>query len=203
MKTKITLAVALALTGCANLTGLSPTTRDYDSNEYNYAIMVVTDATAAVRLCGNRNTGYESYIRKLDIDSATLVEFVANKADTTQALPAALQIRDLVEEVIDTPGFSKRYCQHKLSNVQASGRMFARGVGSTDRFNVCNGNVSDRFDLFQESYNNNSITKAEFMYLSNDLLKLQDIDTAGCTLEQRKELERAIEVIQSVVKFLL
>ena len=198
MKTKLTIvAAAIALSGCAMFSS-----RDYDPVEYSYAIDIAADATHAVHRCNTRDDGFDSYLKKLNSNSFTLVEYVSNKADSVQVLPAAMQVRDVTSSFLMTPTYSNRYCQHKLSNIQASARMFARGVGNTDRFNICDGNVQDRFAAFQKSLIENAITKPEFVDLSGDLIRMKVIDTSSCTLEQRVEFESTINSIQTALSVL-
>lgn len=198
MKAKLTiLAVALSLSGCAMFSS-----RDYDPIEYSYAIDIATDATHAVHRCATRSDGFDTYLQKINATSFTLVEYVSNKADSTQVLPAAMQVRDVSLSFLMTPSYSNRYCQHKLSNIQASARMFARGVGNTDRFNICAGNVQDRFAAFQKSFDENAITKSEFVDLSGDLIRMKTIDSSSCTLEQRVEFESTINGIQAALSIL-
>jgi len=202
MKNKLMLLSVLLLTlaGCATT---ELTARLYDANEYNYAVNIAVNATHAVARCETRNAEYDVYLQKINSDSFTLLEYVSNKTDTKQALPAATQIREISLDFLNNKMYNNRYCQHKLSNIQGAARMFARGVGYTDRFNICKGNVLERFTAFELSYTQNMISREEFANLSQDLLKMQKIDTAGCTLEDRVKLEQAINIIQTAVKFLL
>ena len=198
MKIKLTLlTMVLALSGCAMFSS-----RDYDPIEYSYAIDIATDATHALHRCTTRSDGFDTYLQKINATSFTLVEYVSNKDDSAQVLPAAMQIRDVALSFLMTPTYSDRYCQHKLSNIQASARMFARGVGNTDRFNICAGNVQDRFSAFQKSLDEKAITKPEFVDLSGDLIRMITIDTSSCTLEQRVEFENTINGIQAALSIL-
>ena len=199
MKSKIAILVATLLaTGCSMFTS-----RTYDPVEYNYAISIAVDATHAVNRCQTRKDGYNEYLQKINSATFTLDEYVSNKNDSEQVLPAALQIREIAKDLLQNKTYSTRYCQHKLSNIQAAARMFARGVGSTDRFNVCSGNIQNRFEAFEQSLARKEITKLEFVDLSGDLIRLETIDQSGCSLSQRADFEMAITGIKAALSLML
>ena len=197
MKLLLTFLATLILSACS-LSML--TARPYDPVEYDYAIRIATNTVHAVHRCDNTaSEEYNTFFQKVNLDSMALTEFVANKSDTEQAIPAANNIRSMVIDIGKRPTFSKGYCIHKLSNIQASARMFARSIGNTDRFDICTGDVQLRFAKFKKSYDLKSIDESEFKELSADLLKLKSIDTAGCTLEERNKIAEAMGIITSVV----
>jgi len=198
MKTKLgIIAILLGLSGCTMFSS-----RQYDPVEYSYAVSIAADATHAVSRCDKRGPEYDAYLQKINSTTFLLDEFVANKSDSEQALPAALQIREVTKGLLANKSYSTRYCQHKLSNVQASARMFARGVGNTDRFNVCLGKVEERFASFEDSFKNNKITNLEFVDLGGDLMRLKTIDTSSCTLQQRVEFEKAIATVKTALSLI-
>lgn len=195
MRSLLLVALALVLSACA-----STTARKYDPVEYERAVMISVNATHAVHRC-DRPTGteYLHYLQALNSDSFILEEYVANKGDTAGTLDAAKQIRLLVQEFLSKDGttkYSTGYCKHKLSNIQASARIYARATALSDRFDLCEGDVKARYDLFEKSYKAQAISKAEFTELVDDLIQLTNIDSSGCSLAHRKQLEDAIALIK-------
>jgi len=203
MNKLLPIVAALSIAGCSAFMS-----RAYDPVEYNYAVLIAANSTHAVSRCESRNGEYDEYdeynvyLQKINSDTFTLMEYVANKSDSEQALIAATQVREITQDFLANTNYSHRFCQHKLSNIQASARMLARGVGSTDRFDICKGNVQERFALFEASYKQNKITKEEFVDLSNDLLKMGQINTAGCSYESRTKLENTLHLIEFAIKYL-
>ena len=200
MKNKSIVVGAL----CASLAGCSAfSSRAYDPVEYNYAVLVSANATHAVSRCQVRGDEFNAYLQKINSDTFTLMEYMANKGDSEQTLIAATQVREITQDFLANTNYSHRFCQHKLSNIQASARMLARGVGSSDKFDACKGNVQERFALFEASYKQGKITQEEFVNLSNDLLKMGAVNTASCSLENRTKLENALKLIQFSLSFIL
>lgn len=195
---KIIFAFSVLLAGCA-----SQLTRNYDSTEFNYVVLIAADATHAVSRCGRRGDEYDAYLQKLNSNTFTLMEYVSNKSDTKQVLPEATMIREITQDFLANTDYSNRYCQHKLSNIQAGARMMARGLSGSDRFDLCKGGIRERFTFFELSYVQNQITRAEFANLSGDLIKMETIDASSCTLEERAALEKTINIIRTAVSFLL
>ncbi len=201
MKKIYLIAITLFLTACSTNMIKS---RNFDSTEFNYATLIAADSTHAIHRCSSKGTEFENYLQKLNSETFYLVEYVSNKSDTEQVLPAANMVREITFDYLtDNKDKSVKFCQHKLSNVQVSARMLARGLANSDRFDACSGDVQQRFELFEKSYNEKLISKNEFVNLSNDLLKLKTINTAGCTLENRAKFETAIDLIQKTVSFLM
>lgn len=196
MKKLITITLALMVSACAMFHA-----RTYDPVEYNYAVVITTNATHATHRCiSMADPDYDMYLQLLNHDSLTLVEYVSDKADAVQVVPAAQQIRDMTSTMLSHRMYSVAYCQHKLSNIQASARTFARAVSGNSDYDMCQSDVQSRYELFAESYKVGRISKEEFGELVGDLLKLKTIDTNGCTLEERAKFEKALDVIQSAAK---
>ena len=193
MKKLLTLAAIFALSACSTITA-----RQYDPVEYDYAVRIAVNATHAAHLCKEEGPDYQFYLHEMNSDSATLQEYVSNKEDTTQALPAAIQVRGIVMSFLAEPKRTVAYCKHKINNIQASARMYARAVGSSSKFNPCEGNPEDRLVDFKRSYDAKAITKPEFADLVDDLRKLTTIDTASCTLENRAKMAKLAGDIQSL-----
>lgn len=198
MKKLLTLVAIFTLSACSTFTDKF-TARTYDPVEYNYAIMIATSATHAAHLCGDgKSADYFSYLQAMNHDSLTLTEYVSNKADTTEALPAAKQIRTITQEFLAKPVRSVSYCLHKMNNIQASARMYARGIANSSKFNPCEGNPEDRLVDFKKSYDAKAISKEEFADLAGDLQKLTTIDTSSCTLDNRAKMDRLVTDLQSL-----
>ena len=197
MKKILSILIIGLLASCSSLTN-DFTSRQYDPVEYNYAIMIATNATHAAHLCKQQGTDYFGYLQNINHDSLTLVEYVTNKADTEQALPAAEQIRDITMEFLSRPNRSLSYCLHKVNNIQASARMYARGVANSSKFDPCSGNPEDRLIDFKKSYDTGLLNKDEFMDLSGDLLKLTKIDASSCTLENRAKMDKLVTDLQTI-----
>ena len=186
------LAVATILSACsANIA------RPFDPTEYNYSVQIATNATHAVHRCADINSlEFKTFAQATNLDSFTLVEYVANKSESKNTLPAVNEIRTLVQELLGRSDMSLMYCKHKLSNIQASARMYSRAIANSDRFKVCDGNVSDRYVLFAASYKAGTLRVDEFKELVHDLLRLKNIDTNGCTIEEKNKLQDSFNFIQ-------
>lgn len=197
MKKLLTLGAILALSACSTITDKF-TARTYDPVEYNYAVMIATNATHAAHLCGQKGVDYDGYLQAMNHDTLTLVEYVSNKEDTTQALPAAEQIRGVTMSFLARPVRSVSYCLHKVNNIQASARMYARAIATSTKFNPCEGNPEDRLVDFKKSYDAKAISKEEFADLAGDLQKLTLIDASSCTLENRAKMDKLVGDLQSL-----
>ena len=193
MKKLLTLAAIFALSACSTITA-----RQYDPVEYDYAVRIAVNSTHAAHLCKEEGTDYQTYLHEINRDSALLQEYVSNKEDTLQALPAAIQVRGIVISFLAKPARTVAYCKHKINNVQASARMYARAVGSSTKFNPCEGNPEDRLVDFKRSYDAKAISKEEFADLAGDLQKLTTIDESGCTLENRAKMAKLASDLQSL-----
>jgi hypothetical protein len=181
--------------------------RTYDPVEYNYAIQLTVNATHAVHRCNAmETTEFDNYVQKLNSDSFTLVEYVSNKSNAGQILPEAKQLRMLVEEFTSKDAKSEMYCKHKLSNIQAGSRIFARvDNNNTGGFNYCQDDLKNRYVLFEQSFNKQLISQTEFKELSDDLLKLKTVDTRGCVIQIRNKMQEDIKYIEkalSIIKLL-
>lgn len=189
---KILLASLMLLSGCSMFQA-----RSYDPVEYNYAVVITINATHATHRCQNMlDPDYDLWLQEINHESLTLVEYVSDKDDTEQVMPAAQQIRDMISIMLGHKKYSITYCQHKLSNIQSSARTFARATGGNSKYDMCQSDVQSRYGLFKDSFDHKLISKDEFAELSGDLLKLKTINTSGCTLEERAKMAEAIDVIQ-------
>jgi hypothetical protein len=193
MKKLLTIAAIFTLSACSTFTA-----RQYDAVEYDYAVRIAVNATHAAHLCKEEGPDYQTYLHEMNRDSALLQEYVSNKEDTTEALPAAIQVRGIVMSFLAEPKRTVAYCKHKINNVQASARMYARAVGSSSKFNPCDGSPEDRLVDFKKSYDAKAITKPEFADLVDDLRKLTTIDASSCTLENRAKMAKLASDLQSL-----
>lgn len=187
------IASVILLAGCSMFQA-----RSYDPVEYNYAVVITTNATHATHRCTSMSDpDYNLWLQEINHESLTLVEYVSDKDDTAQVVPAAQQIRDMTSTMLGHTAYSIGYCQHKLSNIQASARTFARAVGGNGKYDMCQSDVQSRYKLFKKSFDSGRISNDEFKELSLDLLKLKTIDTSGCTLEERAQMAAALSVVQT------
>ncbi len=173
--------------------------RAYDPVEYDYAIQLATDATHAVHRCADANDEYYAYLQSLNHISFLLPEYIKNKADSKQALPSAVRVRQLTISFLQRHDRTAQYCTHKLSNIQAASRMLARSLGSAEGFDPCSDDVKARYALFEDSYKKKLISEDEFKELSGDLTDLSTINVSSCTLQHREQLEASVHAIQSAV----
>lgn len=188
----IASAVAL-LAGCSMFTE-----RKYDPVEYNYAIRIATNATHAAHLCKEKGADYAGYLTQLNHDSFTLVEYVSNKGFSEEALVAVEQIRKVTYSFLMRPERSVSYCKHKVNNIQASARMFARAIGSSQQYDTCDSSAADRLVDFRKSYDAKAISKEEFLELAGDLEKLILIDTSSCTLETKAKMAKLVNDLKGL-----
>lgn len=196
MKLLLLSTFAILFSGCAMFQA-----RLFDPVEYNYAVTIITNATHATHRCVSMvDPDYDKYLQLINHDSLTLVEYESDKTDTSQVVPAAQQIRDMTSTMLDHRSYSVAYCQHKLSNIQASARTFARAVSGNNEYDMCQSDVQTRFEFFKKSYDSSLISEEEYKELVGDLLKLQTVDTSGCTLEERTKMQKALEVIKDAAK---
>lgn len=197
MKKLLTIAAILSLSACSTFTA-----RQYDAVEYNYAVRIAVNATHAAHLCKEEGPDYQLYLHEMNSDSAILQEYVSNKADTAQALPAVIQIRGIVMSFLAEPKRTVAYCKHKINNIQASARIYARAVGASSKYDPCAGNPEDRLVDFKKSYDAKAITKEEFADLVDDLKKLTTVDTSSCTLDERAKMAKLASDIGTLASFL-
>ena len=193
----LSILFALFLFGCSSIT-----TRDFDSIEYNYAVNISADATHAIHLCKIKNSDYYGYLKQINHNSFVLEEYVANKADSDIALPAVNQLRDISLSFLIKSTMSDSYCISKLSNVQASARMYARSIGYASKFDPCKGDVESNFTIFKKQYDSKEITQDEFKDLTGDLIKMNTIDQSGCTLETRNNLNKFLDNMKDIAGLL-
>ena len=98
-------------------------------------------------------------------------------------------------------------CDGEGKTGNKGGRLFpfkrvARALGGAEDFNACEGNVETRYALFEKSYKDQKITRSEFSDLVGDLLRLETVDTSGCTLATRVKLQQALSAIQTAASLL-
>jgi len=196
--------ILLSLQGCSlsmfqdMIQGQGP--RTYDPVEYDYLVRMASNSTHAVHRCDDtKGAEFQKYAQLLNADSMQFVEFVSNKDGSELLQPQAQQIRTMVNQFLRHADGSLKYCVHKVSNIQASTRMLGRSLGGYDQKNACFGDVKSRYTLFEDSFNASAITKSEFTELSNDLLKLQDIDASGCTVKSKQDLLQTLNFIRQAV----
>ena len=176
------------LVGCSAITA-----RQFDPVEYNYAITIAANSTHAVHLCSTKGPDYYNYLTLMNHDSFVLTEYVANKNDKMQALPAANQLRDITLSFLLHKSDSVDYCQLKLGNIQGSARMYARSVGYDYSYDPCSGDAATRLALFKSAHDAKKISDDDFKDLTTDILRLQTIDKSSCTLESSKKLNDLLD----------
>jgi hypothetical protein len=192
MRLSLLLAMVVLMTGCM-------TVRPYDPIEYGLSITVTVNATRAIHQCDDPSQDNEElwvYIQQMNTDSLNLSEFINDKGNSTNLLPLIKQIRDMVNDTLIRGKFSSAYCVHKLSNIQAGSRILARVLGNTDRFDTCEGGIRARYDGFTKSYQNNDINASEYKELVMDIVKLETIDTSGCSQSTRQKIAEDLVFIK-------
>ena len=187
------LILLLLLTGCTAFT-----TRQFDPVEYNYAVNISANATHAIHRCKSKNAEYNEYLRLINRDSFTLVEYISNKSDNLEALPAGTELRNITLSFLLKPKSSEQYCVHKLSNIQASARMYARAIGYDSKYDICDGELSSKVLIYKSSMDSELISREEYSDLVNDLVKMDAINKAGCKLENRQKLNKLIDGLKSI-----
>ena len=197
MKKLFLVPAVLLLSACSMFTA-----RQYDPVEYNYAIRIATNATHAAHLCKEKGADYAGYLTELNHDSFTLVEYVSNKGSSEEALVAVEQIRKVTYSFLLRPERSVSYCKHKVNNIQASARMFARAVGSSAQYDTCDSSAADRLVDFRKSYDAKAISREEFLELASDLEKLTLIDTSSCTLETKAKMAQLVSDLKGLTSLL-
>jgi len=193
-RTKIFLFV-LSLTtlfGCA-------TGRQYDPVEYNYSIISSVAATRAIHQCGNpEDVLFKRYVADLNEATMHLQEYQKFAKNNVQTYQGALELRKLVLELVLNGNYSEQYCIHKLSGIQSASRVMAKTFGKQGGVDICSSDVSSRYHIYRESYVDGKITQAEFYELVNDLIKLSKLDSAGCTAQQKNEIQEILNTISKI-----
>lgn len=190
------IAFALFLTGCSAFKA-----RTYDPVEYSVAASIAADATHVVHRCDKQDsTDFAFFAQSLNRNSFYLVEYLQNKPDSLLVVRQAQELRTMTQQFFVT--HTVRYCIHKMSNIQAASRMLARSLALDDKFDPCNSSVQTRYELFKASYSDGQISKSEFVELSNDLLRLSRIDASHCSLQNRKDMQDALDVIKAALTLL-
>ena len=192
---KLLVILAFVLSGCSLWTQ-----RAYDPVEYSMAVSIAADATRAIHNCDS--DARLVYTQRLGNTSFVLVEYMQNKRDSAAQSEAALLLRRMVQDFNAETSTSIRYCVHKLASVQAAARMLASGIALTDQFDLCSGDVTTRYKAFEASYTSGVLSQHEFTELTNDLLRLKTIDTSSCSLERRRQLNEALDLISKAVSVL-
>lgn len=193
-RTKIFLFVfsLTSLFGCA-------TGRQYDPVEYNYSIISSVAATRAIHQCNDReNVLFKRYVTDLNDATMHLQEYQKFAKNNTQTYQGALELRKLVLGFVLNSNYTEQYCVHKLSGIQSASRVMAKTFGKQGGIDICVSDVSSRYNLYRESYVNNRITQMEFYDLVDDLIKLSNLDSVGCTAQQKNEIQEIINTISKV-----
>lgn len=205
MSIKTTIAgllAALAGFGCA----ITHEQRPYDPVEYDYAISITVDATRAIHRCEDTSAeakDFWSYVQLANTDSFKLQEFVDNRANSDQVVPAVTALRRSVVDVLERGTFSPTYCVLKLTNVQASSRIISRALGHTDRAAVCDGGIGERYAQFSAAYTAGQINVSEYKELVNDVVRLEQIDQSGCSIAIRVQMQKDLQLIEKALPAIL
>lgn len=196
-KLLLMLSVTLLLASC-----ITTSPRPYDAIEYNHSVVLTVNATRAVHRCSDVTPDKKEfwiYMQQVNTESFILEEFITNKADSSQIEPAVNEVRELVNQVLTRPSFSKTYCTLKLTNIQAGSRILSRVLGQSDEFKACKGGIKKRYDLFTEAYNNKNITPDEYKELVSDVISLGKIDIVGCNAVMRKEMQEDLQLVEKLL----
>lgn len=186
---------AFLLTACS----IQPA-HQYDAVEYDYVIKTVVATGRAVHLCDERDSSEKFIVRIQEINDNTmhLAEYEKYVLYNKDTLPAVTNLRDLVLSFTKNKNYSKQYCLHKISEIQSASRVLAMSLGKNSGFNVCDSDVSTRYMVYRASYMQGLITRYEFNDLVHDLTHLSKIDQSGCSMEEKAEFEKAINIISNV-----
>lgn len=84
---------------------------------------------------------------------------------------------------------------HKLSEVQSAGRVVAQAFGGQLQVRSCTSDVQVRYTIYRDSLVSGMITRQEFNDLVSDIPQLAHVDHAGCSVEFRAELQKALDAI--------
>ena len=175
-------------------TGLSTShSTTMDTMEYEHVIQVVVSATQHVQQCRLQP---KQDIAELKASVDGLIEYQSHIAKAQSNLSVSQDLKEMVMQFKQKDRYSVRYCQHKLSEIQAMSRTLARAMGGLNKFNICDSDVSVRYDLYKESYDKGQLSSLEFQELTDDILKLTEADKSNCSLENRVKLEQALKAIQ-------
>lgn len=195
-KTLLTLSSLTLLAGCSLLTP-----KQFDATEYNYTVQTTVAATRAVHLCGNKpyEQKFNGFVNDLNANSMALMEYASHRPVSEGTYQGIAQIRALTTEFVTRDKPSDMYCRHKLSSIQGASRTLSRALGEKGEYDICASNVEERFKLYVVSKNSGKISEDEFKELTNDLLELAAADKASCSIENKKQLDNAIELIRAGV----
>ena len=164
------------------------------------AVNIAADSTRAIHYCDS--DARLPYTQRLSNTSFVLVEYLQNKRDSKDVLQSSIDLRRMVQEFNKEQNTSIRYCVHKLSNIQAASRMLARGIALAAQFDPCAGDPKQRLKVFTTSYEEGALTDIEFKNLAGDVLRLQNINTVSCSLENRRQLQEAVELATKIISAL-
>ena len=198
---KLILLSFLLLTGCISLQS-----RPYDPVEYYLSTSTTVNITRAIHRCNSDELDkkmFWEYVQAANTDNLKLEEFLVNKNNSTQLLPAVKQIRSLINETLVRGSFTPKYCIYKLSNVQVGSRILSRSLGQSNQFNFCEGGIRERFNAFENSYKKNEISGSEFKELTNDILGLEGLDTSTCDVKIRETILKDIQFVKSVLPMIM
>ncbi len=185
------------ISGC-----VTTTPRPYDSTEYELSVRVIVDTTRAIHRCDNPSASNDDlwlYVRQANNSSLLLEEFLINKYNSDAFIPAVKQIREMINAVSIRGHFSSAYCVNKLTNIQAGSRILARALGRTDKFDMCEGGIKSRYDIFTREYNAKKMSASEYKELVNDVVKLQTVDTAGCDNSTHQKMLEELQLIEKAL----
>ncbi len=183
--------LALAVAGVAGLSLKPPV---IDHVQYSHIVQVSAAATQAVKQCRTENVD----LRPLVFQTQTLVEYETHLNTNTEP-GIAKDLQQLVKQFEHRTTYSVKYCQHKLSEIQAASRTMARAVSGVSKYNFCDSNVEERFYWYQESYALDLISKSEFKELAEDVRHLAGTDRKACSTDQAIKLDQSIQVITDVI----
>lgn len=187
------------LAGCSTLESLVP--RQYDNVEYKYSVDISVYATRAIHICSDpdKKALFVSYLQEANLDTMVLTEFATDKSDSAALKSMVEAIQLMVNDILIRGKFSQQYCVHKLSNIQASARIIARSLGQADQFNMCDGTIRERYDLFTKSFLAKEITPSEYKELVSDMIRLEKVDSTGCSFTVRQKHLQDLQLMETIL----
>ena len=198
---KVLLFACVLLSGCSVIDSLK-NPRQFDNVEYGSAIQVAQYSTRAIHQCKTMDSPlFTEFVNKLNTKSMFLQEYIDNKDDEEDIAQEAKEVRKLVLEFDSHQPLTQAYCTAKLTNVQNGTRTLARSISHQDLYSPCGASLTELFDPIKELKDKKEITNAEFVELSNDIIRLKRINQGACKSSDRDDLEKAIELIKDVLPF--
>lgn len=206
MKKLLILSIVTALSGCSALQYITP--RQFDNIEYKTAVEITQLSTRIVHQCTNVDvTSKNKFIEELNTSTMFFEEYVTGKKDEDDIFQGAKNIRSMVLEFDSHTAFglgiySRTYCIDKVTNIQNAARTTARAISRQDKISSCQADLISLWTALKAQKTSGIITVAEYKELSNDIVRLGNINIAACSSQEREHIEQGIAVIKQALSLL-